>query len=85
MGSATLLKTKMVERTQLILWAGSSSDNGNRGGKGVSSGTPVGTLVWDAADYDSGESLCWEQTPREGTLPRPLPAALLEGGEQGRF
>lgn len=50
----------------------------------MSSGTPVGALVWDA-DYDSGESLCWEQTPRERTLTRPLPAALLEGGEEGRF
>lgn len=49
------------------------------------SGTPVGALVWDATDYDCGESLCWEQTPRERTLPRPLPAALSEGGEQGRF
>lgn len=51
----------------------------------MSSGTPVGALGWDAADYDSEESLCWEQIPRERTLPMPLPAALLEGGEQDRF
>lgn len=81
LGSATVvLKNKTA-----IFWAGSSCDYLNRWGKGVSSGTPGGALVWDAADCNSGESLCWEQTPRERTLLKPLPAALLEGGEQGRF
>lgn len=75
----------MAGPTQLILGAGSSCDNLKRQGKGVSSGSPVGALVWDAADYDSGESL-WEQTPETGPCPaRPLPTALLEGGGQGRF
>lgn len=76
---------KTAGPTQLTLGAGSSCDNLNRGGKGMSSGTPVGALGWDAADYDRGESLCWEQTPRERALPRSLPAALLESSEQDRF
>lgn len=45
---------------------------------------PLKMLWRDAADHDNEESLCWEQRCREDPF-RPLLAALLEGGEQGRF
>lgn len=88
MGSATVLKTKKWQDRLSLLGEGGQEvavaiSMGEA--RGVSSGTPMDALVWDAADYDSGEESLLETDTRESTLPRPLTAALLEGCGQGRL